>query len=161
MSTRPSPSQTEPTEIKCQLGVQVREKTLLPDGCGLQVSEPINLAYKKVHWPGCTRKHLPRALKSSRETQLLGLRTTNARSTWAQLENKWPFKGFHVKGIPQCLTSRLARFPSHSAHVKPPLPLLARSASDHVLHQPVSTSDLLANFLFHPFMFFVFKADCN
>lgn len=69
------------------------------------------------------------------------------------IRNKWPFKGFHVKGIPQCLTSRLARFPSHSAHVKPPLPLLARSALDHVLHQPVSTSDLLANFLFHPFMF--------
>lgn len=99
MSTQPSPNQTEPAEIKCQLGVQVQEKTLLPVGCGLQVSEPINLAYKKGHWPGCTRKHLPRALKSSRETQLLGLRTTNARSTWAQLEISGRLRDSMLKGF--------------------------------------------------------------
>lgn len=49
MSMRQSSNQTEPAEMKCQLGVQVQEKTLLPDSCGLQVSEPLNPAYKKVH----------------------------------------------------------------------------------------------------------------
>lgn len=70
--------------------------------------------------------------------------------------NKWLFKGIRVKGIPHCLTSRLAWFPSLSTHMKSPLSFLARITMDRVQHQPVTTSDLLPNFLFHPF-FVCFK----
>lgn len=49
MNMRWSSNQTEPAEMKYQLEVQVREKTLLPDICGLQVSEPVNPTHEKVH----------------------------------------------------------------------------------------------------------------